>query len=101
MIDEFNELDELDEYTSCEVTRYAAVRRTIKQITDMKTSERATLTLQSFINIMTIAIIKSAHMSAVFNNRKTISDKDMKTALESLRFYEEAWDCIYKQQLNE
>ena len=80
------------------IVKYTTMHRIMKDIADITVSSDSVYKMQKVINVLGIAIIESAYINAVANNRKTILEKDIDCALEALYNYSEAWNQIFDDE---
>lgn len=80
------------------IVKYTTMHRVMKDISDMTISSDSVYKMQKAINTLGIAIVESAYINAVANNRHTIQEKDVDSALEALYNYSEAWNKIFEDE---
>ena len=68
-----------------------------KEISSLNVSEAAVERVQEALNLLGVAIIKSAFAEAVYNQRKTILEKDVDCALDSFYNYLYVFDQIFSE----
>ena len=66
-----------------------------KEISSLNVSEAAVERVQEALNLLGVAIIKSAFAEAVYHQRKTILEKDVDCALDALYNYWSVFDQIF------
>lgn len=79
------------------LVKEATVRRVMRNISNINISSDAADKMQNALNYLGVAIIESAYISAIANNRRTILEQDIDIALEALYNYSEAWDNIFEE----
>lgn len=79
--------------------KYATIYNYMKDSTDINVSHDSVTKVQKALNCLGNAIIQSAYVNAVVNNRKTILETDVDCALDSLYNYFEAWDEIFSEDV--
>lgn len=69
-----------------------------KEISSLNVSEAAVERVQKALNLLGVAIIKSAFAEAVYNQRKTILEKDVDCALDAFYNYLYVFDRIFEEE---
>lgn len=83
------------------IVKYTTMHRIMKDIADITISSDSVYKMQRAVNILGVAIIESAYINAVANNRRTLQEKDIDCALEALYNYSEAWNQIFEDEQND
>lgn len=68
-----------------------------KEISSLNVSDTAIERIQLMLNLLGEAMIKSAEANAIYNQRKTIMDRDVDVALDNFYNYLSIFDRLYEE----
>lgn len=69
-----------------------------KEISSLNVSELAVERVQEALDLLGVAIIRSASAEAIYNQRKTILEKDVDCALDAFYNYLYVFDRIFEEK---
>lgn len=84
-----------------EIVQKTRVRNVAREVSPLNVSDMAAEKIQKALNLLGMAIIESASAEAVYNQRKTIMEYDVDSALEALYNYLYVFDKIFEDDFED